>query len=436
MVEHPEAAAGPEEYATVTVVGIADDRFELLAPEAQQALVGADVVIGGRRHLDQWSAWTGTAAGEQAGGHAGEHGTAGPRLVAIGGDIEGLVDEVRRLVLGPPVSVCVLASGDPGFFGVLRSLLRAVDRRRIRVLPAPSSVSLAFARVGLPWDDAVVVSAHGRPLADATAVIRTAPKVAVLTSPENPPEAVGAALLRAGLGVDLAAVCSRLGAPDEEVRELTIAELATGRFDPLSVVVLVGPGGLPLVGWGPGTAWGLPLPQQLHRSDVITKPEVRSVVVGKLALPDRGILWDVGAGSGSVSVECALLRPSLTVFAVEEQQDDVARIGADALAMGAGVHVVAGRPPEILDSLPSPDRAFVGGGGIAVLRAVLERLVPGGRVVATYVALDRAAAAADLLGNLAQVGVDRGARLPDGSWSLEGRNPVFVAWGPGPEGRE
>jgi precorrin-6y C5,15-methyltransferase (decarboxylating) CbiE subunit/precorrin-6Y C5,15-methyltransferase (decarboxylating) CbiT subunit len=459
--------------ATITVIGLADDRLELLAPEALEALAGADLVVGGRRHLALWRSWLQAPAGRRGIGpvpghhvadHAGEEEAAtGAQTkmadsVEVGADIEYLVGLVRQRAVEAGERVCVLASGDPGFFGIVRSLLRAIDRRSLRVLPAASSISLAFSRLGLPWDDAVVVSAHGRSLPEAVNVIRTVPKAAVLTSPESPPEAVARSLLDAGVVMDLVAVCSRLGAADEEVAELTLEELAAGRYDPLSVVVLVGPGGLPLVGWqssgppdgnpvpgtvprpGPPTpparrvlAWGLPDGSYIHRGGMLTKAEVRSVVLGKLALPSSGVLWDLGAGAGSVAIECALLQPGLTVLALESSSEDAARISANAEAAGAGVHVVCGQAPEALDGLPAPDRVFVGGGGIPVLEAAMRRLRPGGRLVATFAAIDRAAAAADLLGNLVQVGIDHGQRLPAGGWRLAAANPVFVAWGPGGE---
>lgn len=416
--------------APITVVGIADDRLDLLSPEARRALADADAVVGGRRHLWLWQAWDGRPRegyGEP---------TRAAETLEVAGDADEIAQTVRRWALDGR-RVCVLASGDPGFFGIVRALLRAVDRATLRVLPAPSAVSVAFARLGLPWDDAVVVSAHGRSLADAVHVARTARKAAVLTSPDSPPEALGAALVEAGAAMDLVAVCSRLGSTDEQVVEVSLADLAGGEFDPLSVVVLVGPGGLPLVGWEPGPrvlAWGTPESAFEHRSAMITKSEVRSVVLGKLALPDRGVLWDLGAGSGSVAVECALVQPGLTVLAVEQEPATAARISANALARGASVHVVEGSAPAVLEGLPAPDRVFVGGGGLSVLHAALARLRPQGRVVAAYSALDRAAAAADLLGRVVQVSVGRGERLPDGGWRLAALNPVFVAWGPESDG--
>jgi precorrin-6Y C5,15-methyltransferase (decarboxylating) len=450
-VSHP-APAPP----VVTVIGISDDRLDLLPPEARQALTEAEVVVGGRRQLWLWQSWPGRPA-------IGPGGWA-PETVEVGSDLGELARLVRQRSVDASRRVCVMTPGDPGFFGVVRSLVQMIDRRSLCILPAPSSVSVAFARLGLPWDDALVVAAHGRMATDLATHLRTVPKAALLTSPECPPEVIGRALVEAGAAMDLVAVCSRLGSEDEAVTELSLPDLASGQFDPESVVVLIGPGSLPLVGWAPGQAalggagapgmdgdpgteglggaaglpvsaqvlaWGLPDSAFAHRAGSAAKAEVRSVVLGKLALPAAGVLWDVGAGSGSVGVECALVRPGLTVLAVEATPEAAARASANAHALGAGVHVVTGRAPAALDGLPAPDRVFVGGGGVAVLDAVLEKLRPGGRVVATYTALDAASAAADRLGNLVQVGMGRGERTPDGGWHLTARNPVFVVWGPG-----
>ena len=135
--------------------------------------------------------------------------------------------------------VCVLASGDPGFFGIVRVLAERFGPERLDVHPAPSSVSLAFARLGLPWDDAAVISAHGRPLADAARRAVRHQKAAVLVAPDAPPEALGRELRALGAPHRRAAVCSRLGEPDERVDVLTLEQLAAGSFDPMSVVVLL-----------------------------------------------------------------------------------------------------------------------------------------------------------------------------------------------------
>lgn len=374
-----------------------------MSARALELLDGADLVVGGRRHVDALAA-------------------AGARKVAIEGDVDAALDEVTA----EPGAVCVLASGDPGFFGIARPLAARFGPDRLEIHPQPSSVAVAFARLGLPWDDASVVSAHGRPLGDAARVAAARPRVAVLVSPDSPPEALGKELLRLGASHRRVAVCSRLGAAGERVVRTNVAGLAAGTWDPLSVVVLTDDA----VGVTRSLAWGLPEDRFEHREGMITKSEARAVAVARLELPPTGVLWDVGAGSGSVAVECAGLRPGLTVVAIERRPDDVERVRGNAAAHGVAVEVVAGEAPGALQGLPDPDRVFVGGGGLVVLDAVLARLRPGGRVAATYAALDRAAAAMDRLGSLVQIGVARAQRLPAGGVRLAAENPVFLAWGP------
>jgi len=371
-------------------------------------VVDADLVVGGRRHLE---------------GRPGRHLVIG----GGGGDGGNALALVLDAVAAEPGRVCVLASGDPGFFGIVRALADRFGPEALDVRPAVSSVALAFARLGIPWDDAVVVSAHGRPLRAAARRAAAAPKAAVLTSPDSPPEALGKELIVLGSRHRRAVVCSRLGTAAEAVARVDLAGLAAGTWDPLSVVVLLDADD---VAARPALAWGLPEDGFAHREGMITKAEVRAVALGKLGLPPTGVLWDVGAGSGSVAVECARLRPGLRVIAVERHPAQAERVRVNATGHGVPVEVVEGEAPAVLSGLPDPDRAFVGGGGLDVLDAVLARLVPGGRLVACFAALDRAGAAAGRLGHLVQVGVSRAAVLPDGGLRLAAENPVFVAWGP------
>lgn len=387
----------------VSVVGLQGG--EWFGGNAARAVREADVVIGSTRHLD--------ALGPEPGAERISY-----RSVAT------LVDLVSEH-LARGTKVCVLASGDPGFFGAVRILVGRFGPT-VAVHPAPSSVSLAFARIGMAWDDAVVVSAHGRPLDSALAELTAAPKAAVLTSPDAPPQAVGRALAHAGHR-DIW-VCTHLGERDETVVRTDVAGLSAGRFDPLSVVVVARTGhgpSEPTVAW---RGFGRPVAAFAHRAGLITKPEVRAVVLGKLELHAGVTLWDVGAGSGSVSVEAARLAPGLRAWAVERHPDDCRRIAANA--DGLAVSVVAGEAPDKLLELPTPDRAFVGGGGLDVLETVCGRVAPGGVVVATFTTIDRAGAAAARLGNLVQISVNRAEPIgPDGALRLAADNPVFVAWG-------
>jgi cobalt-precorrin 5A hydrolase / precorrin-3B C17-methyltransferase len=343
----------------------------------------------------------------------------GVETVAVGAGLAALED-----VGAQPDGAVVLASGDPGFHGIVRALAARLGSERLVVHPAPSSVALAFARLGLPWDGAVVASCHAGGTMAAAALVARAPVAAVLTGPAAPPEALGTALVALGAHHPTVAVATRLGEPGEAVCRLdSVAALAAGTFDHRSVVVLA----YPDAGVRPADA--RPVSEFAHRAGMITKPEVRSVVLARLDLPERGVLWDVGTGSGSVAIEAALAAPGLRVVAVERDPSATADVVANAAALGVVVEVVEGSAPEALAGLPRPDRVFVGGGGLDVLDAVLAAAAPGARVVATYAAADRALAARERLGGLVQVSVDRAVDLPGGGVRFEADNPVFVGWG-------
>jgi precorrin-6Y C5,15-methyltransferase (decarboxylating) len=394
----------------IAIVGFLGSESFGLAAEA--ALRAADAVVGAGRLLDALPSDVG-----------------GKRIEVGGTPAETLELAAERRALGE--RVCLLASGDPGFFGIVRLASARFGPEALEIHPAPSSVAVAFARAGTHWDDAVVVSAHGRPLATAVEMALAQPKVAVLTAPDQPPTALGRALLDAGCGPRRVTVCARLGHDDEAVTRTDLDGLAAGSFPPLSVVVLQAPGA-PDGDGAPTLAWGRPDDLYDHRAGMITKAEVRAVALGKLALPATGVLWDVGAGSGSVAIECARLAPGLRVFAVERRSDDLERLRQNTT--GTGVVVVQGEAPDALEELPDPDRVFVGGGGLNVLESVVGRLRPDGVVVATYAALDRAAAAATRLGHVVQIAVSRGVPLGgSGALRLAAENPVFVCWGPDPD---
>jgi precorrin-6Y C5,15-methyltransferase (decarboxylating) len=346
--------------------------------------------------------------------------------VILGGPLDDVLDRITEH-RARGARVCVLASGDPGFFGIVRALGERFGPGALTVFPAPSSISMAFARIGLTWDDAIVVSAHGRSLNAAISGARGAGKVAVLTSPDNPPQAIGAALLRSGCGPRDVAVVTRIGEDREAVTRCDLAGLADGAFDPMSVVILMAP---ERASDGATVAWGRPEDCFAHRDGMITKAEVRAVALGKLALPSVGVLWDVGAGSGSVAIEAARLCPGLRVIAIEADADSAARIRDNALDHGCAVDVVHGRAPGALESLPDPDRVFVGGGGLDVLDGCLARLGADGIVVANYALLDRAVAAWKRLGNIVEISVSRGVGIGDHGVRLAAENPVFVCWGP------
>ncbi|MFE6334891.1 precorrin-6y C5,15-methyltransferase (decarboxylating) subunit CbiE [Streptomyces sp. NPDC057806] len=397
----------------ITVVGTGTG-----APVPAGVLAGARLVVGGRRHLD--------AAAVPADAERVVLGPLAPALDVI----ERHLEKSDRVV--------VLASGDPGFFGIVRVLAERFGAGALEVRPGVSSVAAAFARAGVPWDDAVVVSAHGRELRTAVNVCRARPKVAVLTGPGSGPAELGAAL-RCEARVLL--VASALGTAGERVERVTPAEAAARDWGTAVSVVLcldetrlLGPvrtvAGPPV---GPA-GWALDEAEFAHRDSMITKFEVRALALARLGPRLGDLVWDVGAGSGSVAVECA--RFGAAVVAVEKTRDGIERIRANAAAHGVDVRAVHGAAPTVLSDLDDPDAVFIGGGG-QELPAIVTACARRARraVVVAVAALDRVPAARAALTG-AGFGCDgvllqssRLAPLPGDVSRLAAANPVFLLWG-------
>ncbi|WP_406289775.1 precorrin-6y C5,15-methyltransferase (decarboxylating) subunit CbiE [Embleya sp. NBC_00896] len=263
----------------------------------------------------------------------------------------------------------VVAAGDPGFFGIVRVLHRAEYGLELEIVPAVSSVAQAFARAGMPWDDARIVSALGRDVRRAANVCRAFGKVAVLTGSGAGPAELAALLTDVPRTF---VVCENLGTEREEISMLS-AEHAIGReWTDVDVVIVIGPTPRPGAagGWlagerpgfpGPVRGWAVAEDAYAHRAGAITRAEVRALVVARLGPRLGDLVWDVGAGSGSVGVECA--RHGAAVVAVEKEAFGCDLIAENAARFGVEVRVVHGKAPDVLARLPLPDVVFVGGAG-------------------------------------------------------------------------
>jgi precorrin-6Y C5,15-methyltransferase (decarboxylating) len=403
----------------LVVVGIGHDGPRGLTPEALGRVEAARVLAGGRRHLDFFPHWQG-------------------EKVILAGDVAAFVGTLRARYRRE--KTVVLASGDPLFYGIGRALLEAIPRGDLVFLPQVSSLQLAFARVKETWHDARVVSLHGRPPDALVAPVRRRePKIAVLTDARNHPAAIADLLRRQGAAEEYALwVCENLGGPDERISRHVPASLRDETFSPLNVVILLreaggGGGGVPDL-----PLLGIPEAALLHQAGprgMITRREVRLLALCYLELRPADVLWDVGAGSGSVALEAARLCPLLQVFAVERDAAAFARLEANVAQLGAGcVRAVCALAPEGLAGLPDPDAVFIGGSGGrlgGILETVAERLKPGGRVVLNCIALENfsggwEALRASGLGPEA-TSVQLAHSRPLGRLhSLEPENPIFI----------
>ncbi|SEN19618.1 precorrin-6y C5,15-methyltransferase (decarboxylating) subunit CbiE [Nonomuraea pusilla] len=376
----------------ITVVGIGADGWDGLAGPSRDAILAAGVLMGGRRQLDLVP----PSPAERVPWPS-------PLLPALPGLVEAYAGR----------EVCVLASGDPMFFGIGSTLVRLVGAERVRVLPHVSSLALACARLGWPVEDVRVVSLVGRPAAALNAAVLPGRRVLVLGADRGSPSVVAGLLTGRGYGPSRLTVLADLGAPGEAVVRGTAeswTDPAPSALNVIAVECVAGPGAapLPLVPGLPDTAY--------EHDGQLTKREVRAVSLSRLAPLPGELLWDVGAGAGSVAIEWLRSDPSCRAVAVESRADRAAAVRRNADALGApSLRVVEGRAPAALDGLPDPDAVFVGGGATApgLLEHCWEALRPGGRLVVNAVTVESEAVVAGwyarLGGDLVRVSVQRGS---------------------------
>jgi precorrin-6Y C5,15-methyltransferase (decarboxylating) len=350
----------------------------------------------------------------------------------LAGDLDPAV-EALAAVDGP---ACVLASGDPGFFGIVRVLAERLGRERLDIRPAPSSIAVAFARLGFSWDDAIVVSAHARGPGAALHSAMRHRKVAILTDRTAPPSWYAQRL--ADTGTEMA-VAERLGERDERVVTGAPRDFVDFEAAEPNVVVVWDPSvegnGRARV-WPPRPApdgWALDETAFEHRAGMITKPEVRALVLARLGPGIGDLVWDVGCGSGSVAIECARL--GAAAVGLDHDADAIALALRNAAAHGVPVRAVRGSAPEALAELPDPDAVFVGGGGanlLTILDVCAERAPQA--LVTTLALVERAGPVVDRLaaaGFEVEATMVQASRLKPmpGGHRLAAENPVIVVAG-------
>ncbi|MEX3786686.1 precorrin-6y C5,15-methyltransferase (decarboxylating) subunit CbiE [Paraburkholderia sp. BR14374] len=350
--------------AWLTVVGIGDDGFAGLGRPARRALLGASVVYGGERHLAMLPA---RLAARRA---------AWPRPF-----------DLAPLLAERPHAVCVLASGDPMLFGVGATLARQLPAGELRVLPAPSSLSLAAARLGWPLQDVATVSLVGRPLAALNVHLHDGARLFVLSADGRTPAALAASLDARGFGATHMTVLEHLGGELERRVDGRADQWPAGEMAALNLIALdcrasAQAPRLPLT-------CGLPDDAFIHDGQ-LTKRDVRAITLARLAPAPGELLWDVGAGSGSIGIEWMRVHPTCRAIAIEANDARQRFIEQNRDALGVpGLQLVAGRAPDALRGLPAPHAVFIGGGVTVpdVLDTCWAQLRDGGRLVANAVTL-------------------------------------------------
>jgi precorrin-6B C5,15-methyltransferase / cobalt-precorrin-6B C5,C15-methyltransferase len=384
-----DTAASPR---WLSIVGIGEDGVEGLTPVARGLIEAAEIVFGGRRHL----------------------GLAAPLIRGATrpwpSPFDGVPEEVMR---HRGRQVCVLASGDPFHYGVGAVLARHIDAREMIVVPALSAFNLAAARLGWSLPQTVLLSLHGRMLDLVRPHLQPGASILALTSDGDGPAALAKLLAETGFGASRLTVLEALGGPRERIRGTTAAGFEFGTTDALNVVAIevTAAAAARILARTPGLADSL-----FEHDGQITKREIRAVTLSSLAARRGELLWDIGAGSGSVAIEWMLADPAMRAIAVEQRTDRAARIRRNAAAFGVpGLEIIEGAAPAALSGLATPDAVFIGGGAgdAGALDAAARALRSGGRLVVNAVTLETEtlllARHAALGGELIRIAVSRAA---------------------------
>lgn len=393
---------------TIYLIGAGIEGQEGFSAKALEIIAKAGLLIGRQRHLDRFPEFSGEKV-------------VLPELPAL---LELLRTTEKRAV--------VLASGDPNFFGVGRFLLRNLPKERLEIFANVTSMQYAFARIKEPWDDAIFLSVHGRGMGRSIDKIVAAEKACVLTDSVNTPAAIARELIDRGAEGFETWVCEDLGLPTEKFTRTDVKGLLTLQHSDLNLLILIRT-------WEP-TLTNYPLigiddDEFATIKKLITKQEVRAVTLAKLQLQNDLVIWDIGAGSGSVSIEASNLVPNGKLFAIEKNAQCVAYLKDNLTKFCArNVTLVEAEAPEGLEELPDPDRVFIGGAGgnlEEILEQVDRRLKSGGLIVINAVTLDTLSRSVELLeyhGYQVEVVCINVARTrPLTEYKLfEAHNPIYI----------
>ncbi len=395
---------------SIYVIGAGVEGQEGFGSRALELINQAEVLIAGDRQLELFPEFSG-------------------KKISIGNNLSEIVDHLKN----NKGQTVVLASGDPLFFGIGRLLLRNLPAKSLEFIPNVSSVQYAFAKIKEPWDDTVFVSAHGRGLKGAVDRIVANDKAAVLTDEVNNPAAIAKEMIERGRDGYAAYICENLGGDDERIVETDVKGLLDIEAAALNVLILIkqyDAGGDYYV-----PTLGIPDDEFATVKKLITKEEIRVVTLAKLKLRHDMILWDIGAGSGSISIEADHLLPNGRILAVERNEECREFIKQNLQKFNArNVTLVEGNAPECLEELPDPDRVFIGGSGghlWDILQLADKRLPASGRIVLNAITLDTLTSALEYFNNagyeveVTTVNIARTRPLTDYKM-FEAYNPVYI----------
>jgi precorrin-6Y C5,15-methyltransferase (decarboxylating) len=358
----------------ITIIGVGDDGSPGLSQQAMEVIQRASKLYGSSTLLERFSH---VAVTKQV----------------LGADLDRLAAELESA----PHGSVVITSGDPLFYGTARFLCERLGKDNFEVIPHVSSMQLAFARVKESWDEAYLANTANQAPERIIEKVRLSEKAGLFTSESVPPARIAEMLIGKGIHYFTAYVCENLGAPDERVTKMELRDLVQQKFAPLNVLILVRHNGTPdqQVLSKNRRLFGNPdefFKQSRPKRGLLTTSEVRSIALGEMNLQPNSIVWDIGAGSGSVAIEAAQIAAAGRVYAIEMDPEDYGLMLENAKHFGVENLVgVLGEAPKAWEQLPDPHAIFVGGTGRAVaslVQACWSRLQPGGTLVVNMMSIE------------------------------------------------
>ena len=393
---------------TIYLIGAGIEGREGFAAKALETIAGAGLLIGRQRHLDRFPDFSGEKL-------------VLPELPAL-----------LALLQSTDKAAVVLASGDPNFFGVGRFLLRNLPKDRIEIFANVTSMQYAFARIKEPWDDAIFISVNGRGMGRSIDKIVSSEKACILTDAVNTPATIAREMLDRGADGYEAWLCEDMGMPTEKFTRTDLKGLLSLPASELNILILIRT-------WEPTLAQypliGIDDSEFSTIKKLITRQEVRAVTLAKLQLQNDLVMWDIGAGSGSVSIEASNLISNGKLFAIEKNSQCIAYLRENLKKFCAGnVKLIEVEAPEGLEGLPDPDRVFIGGAGgnlDEIIAEVNRRIKQSGIIVINAVTMDTLGKSVELLEyhgyqvEVACVNVARTSPLTEYKL-FEAQNPIYI----------
>ncbi len=401
----------------IHIIGIASGGTVNLTPQNLQLINRAEMVFGGKRLLDMFSSITG-------------------EKIIVKNNLPQVTAAIKEK-LGHK-RIVVLASGDPDFYGIASHLVRELGKKAVEISPNVSAVQLAFARIKESWEDAAFISLHSRATDNLLETVRANAKICILTDSTNNPAKIARLLLDNGIKNYRAYICQNMGDKSEKVISIGLRRLSAMECAPLNILILIRSAPL-ATNEVPQTR----LPgisddefyQRKPKAGLITKQEVRAVSLAKMRLTKESVIWDIGAGSGAISIEASFLVSKGHIYAVEKNSADVAIIKKNIKKFGVhNIEVVHTFAPEGLDGLPAPTTVFIGGSGgniETIVDYVSRKLMPGGQIVINVVALENLNSALKMLNlrgfntDITQVSIARSVNTRELT-RFEALNSVFI----------